>query len=522
MPARGSVLGARRITTAAADYLPAMPTIPRDLFKYASWQEEAWDYFRFNGELNNGITWLAHALSRVRLIIAEQAKGGNEPTPVTKGPAVELLDQFAGGSAGQAQIMGGFGFQLGVPGEGYLVVERADQSVPLAQANWRVMPTTALRYKEARKKGGIPEVTVRVGESLWRPLAEEGMATRVLREDPQYPWRATSAVQAALPILRRIDLVDRRIVAVMVSRLASNGLLLYPKEGQFEVPEQYREAANPFVAEFLDAASTNIRNPSSASAAIPLLIGYAAEYIEKWRLIKWDDLLPPELLDEREREIKRLATTLHLPTEWLTGMSDMNHWNGALVSREAVKIYLSPYTELICEGVTEGYLYPLMEQLGEEPVGPDGGKLIVWYDVAELTTPPDKSQNAKDLYDRLEIGGDALRRYSGMEEADAPDKKELADMGLKLMLRQPATIAQALAQLTGEPAPGSGALTSNGPEGAGQPALPADDTASLEAESAVEPTTEEPALPDLVTASFGPPLVPRRPSPRPRVYNGVR
>lgn len=515
MPERSTVRTARRITTAAADYLPAMPVIPRDLFKYATWQEEAWAFWRHCGEVNNGITWLAYALSRIRLYAAEQSPEGNEPTPLEEGAAAELIRQFAGGISGQAQILGAFGFQLGVPGEGWLVVERADDSIPLPEANWRVMPTTALRYKEAPKKGDLPKITVRVGEAIWRPLAEDGMATRVMREDPEFPWRAISALQAALPILRRIDLIDRRIVAVMVSRLAMNGLLLYPKEGQFEVPEQYREAADPFTQMFVEIASNNIRNPGAASAAIPMLVGYAAEFIDKWKLIKWDDLLPPELLNEREQEIKRLATTLHLPTEWLTGMSDMNHWNGALVSREAVKIYLANYIELICEGVTEGYLQPMMQQLGEEMVGPSGGRIIVWYDVAELTTPPDKSANAIQAFDRWVINEPAFRRYLGLEETDAPDKNELETMGLKWQAKQPATATAALAQLTGKPAvpqtPESGGAF--GPDRAtGQPAP--DQTPVDESQQAAD---EVP-----LTAAFGPPLGVRRPSPRPRVYNGVR
>lgn len=532
MPDSTRVLRARPITTAAATYLPTLPAIPRDLFKYTSWQEEAWIRYHTVGELNNGITWLAHALSRVRLNAAEVPLEGNEPTVLTSGPAAELMRQFAGGTPGQANIMSGFGFQLGVTGEAYLVVERDNQNIPLAEANWRVMPVTALRMGETGTRGGLgskgkkqklPEIKVRIGEALWRPLAEEGMATRVFREDPQFPWRPTSAVQAALPILQRIDLIDKRIVAVMVSRLATSGLLLYPQEGQFTVPEQYKEAADPFLQTFVDTASKNIANPMLASAAIPMLVGYAAELIDKWRLIKWDDLIPSELIDEREKEIKRLATTLNLPTEWLTGMSDMNHWNGALVSREAVKIYLAPYIELICDGIQKGFLYPLMEQLGEELTGPEGGRIIVWYDVAELTTPPDKSQNAKDAYDRIEIGGEALRRYLGMEESDKPDKKEIEQMALKLMLKQPATASQALAQLTGKPAPESGNLY--GPEVAGQPAY--DQESAFPPEDSTTAPTEEDQL-DLadlsgpLTATFGPPLERRRPSPRPRAYNGIK
>src|SRR6185436_20039404 len=157
-------------------------------------------------------------------------------------------------------------------------------------------------------------------------LAEEGYATKIFREDPQFPWKAFSPVQAALPILRRIDLVDRRIVAVMVSRLAMNGLLIIPQEGTFKVPERFKDKASPFYEMMLEAAAMNIKMPGSASAAISLLIQFAAEYIDKWKVLTWPDVLPPELLDERDREINRLATTLSMPKEALTGMGQVNHW----------------------------------------------------------------------------------------------------------------------------------------------------------------------------------------------------
>lgn len=506
--------GPERIVTAAATHLADLKEIPKNIFTYDNWQDEAWTFWRSLGELNNGIMWLSNSLSRLRLNVAEMVPGGEEPEILKEGVAAELMEKFAGGTAGQSQILGAFGTQLGVPGEGWLTVERDSNKVDLAAATWRVMPTTACRLMFDK---GRQIIKIRVSEKEWRPLADEGLATKIFKEDAQYPWKSFSVVQAALPILRRIDLVDRRIVAIMVSRLAMNGILLYPQEGTFSVPKQYKDAADPFAQMFVDLASNNIRYPGAASAAIPMLIKFSAEYIDKWKLLKWDDLLPPELLQERKEEIERLATTLVMPREWLTGRADMNHWNGFLESEEAIKIYLSPTAEIICDGLTKGYLYPLLKQLGEEPVGPKGGKLIVWYDASELTSPPDKTTQALAAYDRLEGNGTMLRRELGLDEADKPSKTELNDMILKKAAVQPQTAMAALAALTGKqtetPAPGA-VPDSTAQEGdsAGPPAneAPAGTTAP-------ERTTPAPATATSITMTrIGPP------SPRPRVYNGVK
>lgn len=494
MPQRWHPAISRRpspITTAAATVLGDLPTVTRELFQYTKWQDEAWEFWRNMGELNQGITWLANSLSRVRLLAAELVPGGDEPEPLQEGTAADLMEAFAGGRAGQSGLLAMLGTQLGVPGEGWLVAERDGQKVPLQLAEWKIFPTSALQAPSQGKPA-----MMRVGENLWRPLSDEGLTTKIFKEDPQFPWRPYSVVQAALPVLRRIDLIDRRIVAIMVSRLVMNGILLVPQEGQFTVPKQYKDAADPFMNMMIDKGSNGIARPGTASAALPLMIKFAAEYIEKWRHLKWDDLLPPELIAERDSEIKRLAVTLALPAEWLTGMGDVKFWNAFHLTEEAVNLYVVPYAEIIAGGIAKGYLYPLLKQLGEEePAGPNGGKIIVWYDTSELTAPPDKSQAAKDAYDRGEFKAAGLRRELGLDESDAPEQTDLEDFALKRMLSMPATASAALALLKGEtPAPAA----SRGPAGSGLP-VPADTTGGEQL---------PPAPP---TTASG-----RRPSPRPR------
>lgn len=497
------------ITTAATMRVEDLTTVPRNLFQYDSWQDEAWAMWRALGEANQAIGWISQSLSRVRLNAAELVPGGDEPEILVTGAAADLMRAFCGGPAGQSMFMEAWGVYGGVPGEAWMVVEREDESVPLELASWRLMPTSAVRNSRG-------PVEVRVGENLWRPVVE-GFAAKIFKEDPQFPWKAWSPMQAALPIMRRIDLIDRRIVALMVSRLAMNGLLLIPQEGKWTIPKRFKDAANPFMEMMLESAAQNIKTPGAASAAIPILISYAAEYIEKWRLLTWPDVLPAELLTEREQEIKRLAITLNVPLSVITGLSE-NHWNEFIREAAAVKRYLSPPVEILADGVTKGYLHPLLKQMGEELVGPNGGKIVCWYDVSELVTPPDKSQSVKDAYDRLEANGAALRRELGLDEADRPEGDELSDQILKKLATLPATASQALQELTGvvlqAPASGTSILGPDG--GAGLPAFGEQTGAQLR----TAPKTQPDAARREQIATAG--VRVGAPSPRPRVYNGVR
>lgn len=388
-----------------------------------SWQLEAWGFRRTLGEYSQAIDWASRAESRIRLGAAEIVRAGDEPEMLTEGPAAELMQDFCGGSPGQSAFLKSITPQLLIPGEGWLVAEKAYADLPLANADWSVFPTDCLRV------GGQFGYQVRVGNSLWRDVQPDFLPIRIFDPDPQYPWLATSNSEAAIPIMRRIFLIDSRIVAMMVSRLAMNGLLLIPQEGTISVPAQYQQAPDPFVAMLMEIASRNIQNPGAASAGIPIPVRFTGELIDKWKILKVDDPLPEELIQEREAELGRLADTLAMARERVSGgMGKQNHWGQWQASEEEIKLFFSPLSELICGAITMGYLRPMLVSSGQSVVGPNGGRLVAWYDLSELASRPDKSSATKDAYDRLEANGTALRREAGLDESDAPDPEELAVM----------------------------------------------------------------------------------------------
>jgi hypothetical protein len=413
---------ARPVTAAAAPFTPAQFR-EQQAFMQMSWQLEAWGFRRTLGEYSQAIDWASRAESRIRLGAAEIVPGGDEPEMLTDGPAAMLMQDFCGGGPGQSAFLKAITPQLLVPGEGWLIAERAYSDIPLASADWSVFPTDCVRV------GGKFGFQLRVGNSLWRDVLPDFLPIRVYDKDPQYPWLATSNSEAAIPIMRRIFLIDSRIVAMMVSRLAMNGLLLIPEEGTLSVPAQYQQAPDPFVAMLIDIASRNIQNPGSASAGIPIPIRFTGELIEKWKILKADDPLPEELIQEREAELGRLADTLAMARERVSGgMGKQNHWGQWQASEEEIKLFFSPLSELICGAVTSGYLRPMLVASGQQLVGPNGGRIVTWYDLSELASRPDKSSATKDAYDRLEANGAALRRESGLDESDKPDPAELAEM----------------------------------------------------------------------------------------------
>lgn len=430
----------RALTAAATTYTP-QEYRAGGIWHTQSWQAEAWGFYNTLGEFSEAVDWQARAMSRIHLAAAEVMPEG--PQLLEEGPAADLMAAFCGGAPGHAAFLAAITPHLKVPGEGWLIAERSDPSIPLAAAEWGVYSTECV---DARGGGWW----VQVGDSVWRPLAVDALPMRIHQPHPRYPWLATSSAEAAVPIMRRIDLIDRRIIAMMISRLAMNGLLLIPQEGTFSVPEQYADAPDPFVAELIDIAGKNIADPGRASAGIPIPVKFEGDLIAKWRLLKPEDPLDEWLLKEREDELGRLGDALSISRERVSGgIGQANHWSAWQISEEELRLSFAPTAELICGALTKAYLQPALQVMGLSPVGPNGGRLIAWYDPSELAARPDLAAAAQALYALGELSGVALRRESGFTEADAPDPKELAGWVWRTVLKDPNLSAEAVKQLIG-------------------------------------------------------------------------
>lgn len=413
------------------------------IIQRTSVQAEAWNYYKNMGELHFAIhDWYGNSMSRVR-IRAAIAYPGQDPQIIinnkdadTEAVAVSnLVEELGGGIGGQAALMRKLAVQLAVPGESYLVGEEVD-----GQRVWSVRSNSELRksgtYVKATSNGktSIHNRYDVMGDvkNEWRTLGPDTLVARIWQEDDEYACEASSAVIAALPILKEIDFYNRYIVAILLSRLASNGILLIPDEVQLPSKPQHKNAPDPFIADLVDIASKAIQNPGSAAAAVPIPIRVPSQYIESFRHMTFSTEMGDKVYEDRERAIKRLATSINIPTEILTGMSDINHWGQWQMEESAIKIYISPGAETICNGLSLGFLGPMLAANKVPEVRSDGGRYVMWYDTSELSQVPDRTVPAQEMFDRGELKGSTLRDASGFDpEDDAPDDKEIRDIVLR-------------------------------------------------------------------------------------------
>lgn len=412
--------------TASAAVLP-----PRRMHdpEYTSEQDQLWDYYQRLEEFSAAVNWKANAISRVRLIAAEFMPGGDEPIPITEGPIADLVARFAGGIGGQSQILGETAIHLNVPGEGWLCGVEDD----FGEITWRVYSADELRVRKV--ENNADRYQVRVGENTraWETLPEDTLVVRFWRPHPRWGWKATSRAAYALGAMKELDLINRRIIAETISRMAANGIILYDR-GKLSFPELptpvSAESVDPFAQVLVDVGSKGVADPTSAQATIKIPIGadLGDSDLKVSDLIEVIDLSNPfseRMLDQRRAAVTRLATALDIPAEQLTGLGDMNHWGAAQIEEAGIKVHITPDMEMICHAFTEGFLYPTLLAEGLALTGPRGGRAVIWYDPSEIVMRPDRSKEALEAYDRGELSGAALLRELGFSESDQPDEDEL-------------------------------------------------------------------------------------------------
>jgi hypothetical protein len=413
----------------------------------AEWQEEAWGFYDSLGMFRNAVGWKAGMVGRVRLRAAIKEPDNDEPTIQDTGPAAEIVASISAGA--QTQIMGNLETQLSVPGDGYLVGVQQGQT--LADIEWEARSKGELRYQPSSSQNGggsspweIVDKQSPTTALQWIRLPADSIVVRVHRPHARFKHLADSNSRPALTTMRQVELIQRYLQAHFLSRIASNGVVVFPQEIDFPVREEFAGMDDAFVREFIELGAEAIKTPGSAASAMPMPITLPGEYADKVHHVDFTSRFDLRIIEKWDKAVGQLAIDLDIPPEALTGMAQANHWTGWLIDENGFKVYLAPDVELMCDALTIGLLHPLMKAMGQDPTDQ-----VIWYDASEIIQRPDKSENAKDAYDRGELSGEALRRETGFDEDDKPGDDELARTVLFKLAIQPATGFAALEELTG-------------------------------------------------------------------------
>jgi hypothetical protein len=437
----------------------------------STWQEQSWEHYDLCGEFRFGANWIGNVLSRARLFAAYVEDTEDEPVAVEDGRPAEIVADMHGGAGGQSQMLKRLGVHLSVPGESFVVTwpetntddETGETSKTGAQ-RW-----ATLCGDEISEKGGTVVVTLD-GEEI--ELPEDHVIIRVWRPHPRKHWEADSPGRGLLPVLHELERLTARVLRQIESRLAGSGVLFVPDSITFPVQdEQGNTTQGTGVSEFIkvlaQAMIAPITDQDSASAVVPIIAQAPPEAIEAIKHLAFSTELDEQTIALREAAIRRLALGLDMPPEVLLGLGDTNHWSAWEVTENAITQHVEPLLQVIVDGLTANYFQPALQAEGVE----DWDRWVIAFDTSELVNRPNRGPDALQLYDRGELGGEALRREHGFNEGDAPTATQRRQRDIRELLKGAgidSDTATVLMELLGYVPPG----TLPGSDGAGNVTSP--------------------------------------------------
>jgi hypothetical protein len=426
-----------------------------------SWQDEAWLYLEKVGELEYFVSWRASSASRCRLVASalddQGAPTGVIPDDDSNAEKVrKIVSDIAGGVSGQIKIMHRAAYLLSIVGECWVGLVVRDASRETA-TNGTELPVDITRpgyqleqwYVFGREdiKSSQSGIELKLPDGTKHEFNPEvDLLFRVWDEHPKDPSKPVSPVWSNRDVLASIVRAAAAVDQAHNSRLIGNGIMFVPQEmslpnqvaptalpvGQTDtndpVPFFEPNAAQSLQDLLFDVAAAAKKDPESQAANLPIVAAVPGEMIKHVAWLRAGADIPETTLKIEEFDIRRLATGLHVAPERLLGMSQGNHWTGWLIDESDVKVHIAPVVEIITSAMTQEVL---RQKLAEEGIDPDA--YVVWYDASSLTQDPDKTDEARDAFDRGALTAKALREHLGFDDEDGYDLTD-ADGWIELAL----------------------------------------------------------------------------------------
>jgi len=448
-PARPAPYRAHRSLTAAAkqidlsDTAQAAGLAKRRASGTDAWQQESWEYYDAIGEIKFAFSLVANVLSRVRLYAAEVDDPSAPPVAANPdepggGAAIAALRKLDSAFGGQPGLLRDAALNLCVTGECYLVQQPAGHplSPNPAPESWDIRSVDEL---EVKTDGTATLVTRRDAGSdpnFKRPLSPKAFTARIWRPHPRYSDEADSSMRGLLDACAELMLLNKTYRATARSRLNA-GMLLMPDgmavssspdpdagDPDSELHDPAEQDEDEFEESLIDAMTTPIMDEESASSVVPLLVRGPADLLKEIRPISFERSFDDSLAARGDKVLDRILAGIDVPKDVVAGMANVKYANAAVIDESLYKAHIEPLALLLCDALTVVYLRPALKAAGIDPSEWD--RYVVWYDPSEVTTRPNKSEDAKALYGDHLVSGEAVRRAHGFSEEDKPDANEMA------------------------------------------------------------------------------------------------
>lgn len=423
--------------TAAAVPINLTDATSWQMFKLGDhrWQWEAWRHYDICGELRFVVNWIGNAISRCRMYAADIAEDGTVGDETTDKQAQLIAETMFGSPAAKAQAQRLMGVNMMVAGDVFIVAEgyqNTGQDGTADNDKWYVCSSS-----EVFRRGDDIMVrrSITHGGGTYRLDPEKDLLIRAWNPHPRRHDAADSTTRAILPVLRELESCTKRVFAELDSRLLGAGVLLLPDSIDFPRQPEDPPGIEGFTQVLGRTMATSLQQRDNAAAIVPIMLQASTDALDKIKHLTFDSQISEHITTMRTEAIKRMAMSLDIPPEVLTGMGGTNHWSGWQIEESSIKIHIEPLLIQLADALNIGYYQPALKAAGVQ--NPE--KKTLWFDIAALTVRPNRSDQALQFAEKEYISAKAARDNAAFSDDDAPDDDELKYNLVKaLVLAQPA------------------------------------------------------------------------------------
>lgn len=436
----------------------------------SGWQEEAWAYFDSIGEIKYAFGLVANTLSRVRLYAGKVVDPALAPVSAdaevragaVAGAALKRLDSAFGGIPG---LLRDAALNLQITGECNLVQVPSNLFKGTPES-WDIRSGEELQISAEGTMVIYPTADQDAASAIQLPKG--AFAARIWRPHPRWSEEPDSSMRGLLDSCAELLLLNKTFRSTARSRL--NAGLLYLPDGLSvaaqadpdapvmpdgddprydpDSPEYDEELAvgsfgdganmpgavlvdggdaddtDEIEEALIEAFTTPIADEESVSSVVPLLLRGPAELGEKIRLIQFERPFDPALATRADRVLDRIMQGLDVPKDIVQGLSNIKYSNAVVIDQSLYTSHIEPLALLICDALTNVYLHPSMRAAGVDEQ--ELKDYVIWYDATDVTTRPNKADDAQEGFQNYAISMDTWRRTHNFTDADAPTPNEVA------------------------------------------------------------------------------------------------
>lgn len=398
------------------------------------WEAECWQFYDNVGELHYVAGQNGRSVAQARLYIAKYDDDGI-PREVTSGDAAAMSRDLLGGETLSADLKWALGVQGMITGQSLITVSDSEGWQVFSDQDFRI---DKQELKKSGEKSGVSPYLVDRGGARKERLPKGTLVIHLWDRHPGRAWQVDSSTRPAIPYLRELCRLDQYVQSTLLSRIATAGILQIPEKAEPVAPPgmQIPEGMSPLMHMLATVGQANIQDPGNAAAVLPVLLTMPPG--ESLEHVKLDYDLTSVVNEFREMNLRRVAMSMDMAPETMTGFSGVKYSNAEFIQSESIRTHVVRRVAAIASGLTRCYVRPAL-----------GDEYLVRWDLSDLEIKSDRTQAAIDLYDRMEIDGETLRLEAGLRKGNPPQGEELLRrLALEAVKTQP-ELLPSLAPLLG-------------------------------------------------------------------------